>query len=319
MKKQELIQINSQILKLAMQQDDLNSVLGSMLSTAECLSNRYGIKKQDSYFEAYNLFGSGNRKNENDLKLQLKIQTKIFRNNYKYMLNEKGKYPFPKNFGEEKIKKIVQIWKQNSRPENLIYYDNIINVLDKNFSINYPGENRNTNGIEPNFILDVFPAIMNKVDQERDITRNNVIQTGVYDNNLILNGQNNMTYPEQNLPLKSKNDYQNLINDINNIFKLVECFLYSNTKNIRKPINLLYGNNEEYEKLLFMPNFCAFLNNKLNEFEIYYKECCQKNDLSDDPNISEYENTVLKWNSNYKGYFYINKLYTIIKIRHEGK
>lgn len=318
MTKQELIQINSQILKLAMQQDDLNSVLGSMLSTAECLSNRYGIKKQDSYFEAYNLFGSGNRKNENDLKLQLKIQTKVFRNNYKYMLNEKGKYPFPKNFGEEKIRKIVNIWKQNSKPQNLIYYDNIINVLDKNFSINYPGEKRNTNGIEPNFILDVFPAIMNKVDQERDITRNNVIQTGVYDNNLILNGQNNMTYPEQNLPLKSKKDYENFINYINYIFHLVECFLYSNTKNTSNPIKLKYGNTKDYEKLLYMPNFCAFLNNKLNEFDIYYKECCQKKDLSDDPIISEYEDTVLNWNSNFKGYFYINKLYTIIQIRHKG-
>ena len=44
MNKQTMLQINKQILQLAMQQDDLNAVLGNMLSTAECLANRFGNK-----------------------------------------------------------------------------------------------------------------------------------------------------------------------------------------------------------------------------------------------------------------------------------
>ena len=44
------IQINKQILLLALQQDDLNSVLGLMLSSAEYLSNRFGKKKKRIFF-----------------------------------------------------------------------------------------------------------------------------------------------------------------------------------------------------------------------------------------------------------------------------
>jgi hypothetical protein len=116
MTKQAIIQINKTILDLAMQQDDLNSVLGLMMSTAECLSNRFGKVKNKSFFAAYNLNNSGNIKNEENLRDQLKIQTKIFRNNYKNMLTQnKGKYPFPENLGEKEIRNIVNIWKSNGK------------------------------------------------------------------------------------------------------------------------------------------------------------------------------------------------------------
>ena len=318
MKKQQLMQINSQILQLAMQQDDLNSVLGSMLSTAECLSNRFGQKVQKSYFEAYNLFGSGNRKNEKDLKDQLKIQTKIFRNNYKYMLNEKGKYPFPKNFGEKEIKNIVNIWKSNSKPENVIYYDNIINILNKNLDIVYPGDNRHSNGLDPNFILDVFPNIINKVDQERDNVRNNVIKNGSYDNNLKLEGKSNMVYPNRNSPTKSENDFNNLINQFDNIFKYIECYLYLNTKKTKKPIKTLFGNIDEYEKMLLIPDFYKFINDKLIQFENIYKEFCEYYDLSNNKIINDYETIAYNWDLNFKGNYYLKKLFNIIQIRYKN-
>ena len=115
MNKQTMLQINKQILQLAMQQDDLNAVLGNMLSTAECLANRFGNKPQQSFFDAYNLFGSGNTKNEEALKTQLQIQTKVFRNNHNYMVNTEGEYPFPENLGKKEIETLLQMWKNNSR------------------------------------------------------------------------------------------------------------------------------------------------------------------------------------------------------------
>ena len=54
--------INKQILCLAQQQDDLNSVLGLMLSSAEYLFNRFGKEKKESFCTKYNLNNAGNKK-----------------------------------------------------------------------------------------------------------------------------------------------------------------------------------------------------------------------------------------------------------------
>ena len=150
MTEQSLLMINKQILKLALQQDDLNAVLGSMLSTAECLSNRFGIKPKESFFDSYNLYGSGNTKNEEDLKSQLEIQTKVFRNNHNYMLKKEGKYPYPDNLGKKKIENIIKYWKENSKPENKIYFDNIIKVLYSNYKLEYPEIYDNSGELNPN-------------------------------------------------------------------------------------------------------------------------------------------------------------------------
>jgi hypothetical protein len=52
-----------------------------MLSSAEYLFNRFGKEKKESFFAKYNLNNVDKTKNEKNLKDQLKIQTKIFRNN----------------------------------------------------------------------------------------------------------------------------------------------------------------------------------------------------------------------------------------------
>ena len=85
MTEQEMLQIHKQILQLAMQQDDLNTVLGNMLSTAECLANRFGTNPKQSYFENYNMYGSGNTKNEEDFDNIIKI----LNGNYNLIFPEK--------------------------------------------------------------------------------------------------------------------------------------------------------------------------------------------------------------------------------------
>ena len=54
---QALIQIHKQIVELAQEQDSCNAVLGMMLSTAECLSSRFGKVKNERLFNDYNVFG----------------------------------------------------------------------------------------------------------------------------------------------------------------------------------------------------------------------------------------------------------------------
>lgn len=60
-----------------------------MLSSGECLSSRFGIKKFDRLFDGYNYFESGYIKNEESLRLKLRIKIKLLRNNYFYMKDKK--------------------------------------------------------------------------------------------------------------------------------------------------------------------------------------------------------------------------------------
>lgn len=78
MTEQQLLQIHRQIAELIQRQDNYNSCLRLLLATAENFSNRFVKVKNKKFF--YNLFHSGDLKNENDLKSQLMIHIKIFRN-----------------------------------------------------------------------------------------------------------------------------------------------------------------------------------------------------------------------------------------------
>ena len=60
-------------------------------------------------FEAYNLFNSRDRKNEDGLKSQLTLHIKSFRNLVIHE-NQKGRqYTFPENLGPQEIKNLVII------------------------------------------------------------------------------------------------------------------------------------------------------------------------------------------------------------------
>lgn len=311
---QSLLVINKQILKLALQQDDLNVVLGNMLSTAECLANRFGINPKNSFFESYNLYGSGNTKNEEDLKSQLEIQTKVFRNNHHYMINKEGKYPYPENFGKTKIENIINFWKQNSKKENKIYFDNIIKVLNKNYKLVYPEQINNSGEIDPNIILEVVPKVMKDVNISRKKVKEEVCKSGVYYNNLKLEGKNEdgcsgSIYNTTNI---MENEKMIFIQQISKIFNKIECYIYFNyykQRQISLP-KFEYGNKEEYEKVLVENSsyLLANLNNDLNEFKKYYKEFCFINDISKDTEINKYKTCCKKWMNAFPKDCYINML-----------
>lgn len=314
MTEQGMLQINKQILQLAMQQDDLNTVLGNMLSTAECLANRFGINPKQSYFENYNMYGSGNTKNEEDLKFQLQIQTKVFRNNHNYMLNKEGKYPFPDNLGKKEIENLAKYWKNNAKPENKIYFDNIIKILNGNYNLIFPEKKYTSNGIDPNVTLELFPQVMKDVDKNRKKVKEEVSKSGSYNNNLKLDEKSPNTAP-RNFGSKKIDIFEeegmNFIQYLSDIFKNIELYLYhSYLKNKINP-NLIYGKKAEYEKI--NPNgISSYLKNELELLKQKYAEYCSYDDTSKMKEIKKYQKSCQKWMETYQNDFIINTLGDIL-------
>ena len=316
MNEQTLLLINKQILELALQQDDLNAVLGNMLSTSECLANRFGKSPKESFFESYNLYGSGNTKNEEDLKSQLEIQTKVFRNNHHYMFNKEGNYPFPENFGKKEIENIVNFWKKNAKQENKVYFENIIKVLNKNYNLTYPEETNISNGLEPRITLEIFPKVMKDVNVSRKKVKEEVSKKGVYNNNLELKGK----CPDKNTDSLFNNNLldekMNFIQYLSKIFSDFECyiyFMYYKQNSNLTPI-LKYGNKEAYDKVLDKNTSIVFaiLNEDLEKLKKEYIEYCSFNDVSKDKEIKKYKNSCKNWLNNYPNDYYIKKLGEIL-------
>lgn len=318
---QSLLMINKQILKLALQQDDLNAVLGSMLSTAECLSNRFGIKPKESFFDSYNLYGSGNTKSEEDLKSQLEIQTKVFRNNHNYMHKKEGKYPFPENLGKKKIENIIKYWKENSKPQNKIYFDNIIKVLNGDYKLEYPETYDNSGELNPKVALEVIPKVMKNVNISRKKVKEEVSKTGVYNNNLKLKGKSEYQNPAN--PAKTHNETSHMENEkmilIQNFFKIfkkIECYIYIIylRQNQKISPNFKFGYKEEYDKISDknISFIIANLSKDINELKNSYEEYCLYNGISKDNEIIEYKKCCNDWFKAFPNDYYIKMLNDIL-------
>ena len=312
---QSLLQIHKEILELAQEQESCNAVLGMMLSTAECFSSRFGKVKNERIFNDYNIFGSGDSKNEASLKAQLRIQTKLFRNNYYYMKNKDGKYTFPKNFDPNKIIQIVKIWKDNVSHDKKIYYDNIIAIIqDDKTNIKFPHIKMDTipnYGLDPNIMVDVFLPIMNHVDEHLQQVGEEANKKGIYDNNLKTNGKK---YDDKGLKKNIQNNLNKRGQKENNEQLLClgnylqNCFIYGELYYV------LLLNKTDY-KLKFYPNqsftikqedkykigeyFKTNLINLNNQFELI-KKC--KNINLDNINafISENGHYVCTWKTETK-------------------
>ena len=310
MNKQTMLQINKQILQLAMQQDDLNAVLGNMLSTAECLANRFGNKPQQSFFDAYNLFGSGNTKNEEALKTQLQIQTKVFRNNHNYMVNTEGKYPFPENLGKKEIETLLKMWKHNSKVENQFYFENIIKILNGDYELKFPQRKVKTNGINPQVALELFPLVMKDVDKTRKKVKKEVIEKGKYDNNLNLNQQRQDNIHPTIVPNEIdmyEQEKIELLQYLYKIFRNIELYIYHKyLKNNKAKSHLIYGNKELYKNYKPLEESQIYFQiESLKQKYVYY---CQYNDISKDKEINKYKDSCTKWKEDYKYDKVINKL-----------
>ena len=315
MNKQTMLQINKH-LQLSMQQDELNQVLGNMLSTAECLANRFGNKPQQSFFDAYNLFGSDIIKNEEALKTQLQIQTKVFRRYHNYMVNTKGEYPFPENLGKKEIETLLKMWKHNSKVENQFYFENIIKILNGDYELKFPQRKVKTNGINPQVALELFPLVMKDVDKTRKKVKEEVIEKGKYDNNLNLNQQRqdniHPTIVENEIDMYEQEKIE-LLQNLYKIFRNIELYIYHKyLKNNKAKSHLIYGNKELYKN--YKPLEESQINFEIESLKQKYVYYCQYNDISKDKEINQYKDSCIKWMKDYKYDKVINKLNEIFSI-----
>lgn len=317
MSQQKMLQIHKQIAELAQKQDNCNSCLGLMLSSAESFSNRFGTNKNQKMFEAYNLFNSGDLKNENDLKSQLTLHIKIFRNLVIHEKQKGRKYTFPENLGPQEINNLVLKWRNNVKKEDQIYYDNILKILEENFNINFPNfskksyENKSHQGIDPKHIVNIVPNVMGCIDHRANQIGLEAINTGVIKNQIMIGSTgsfnkqlNELKFSDINKGLNQEElEKKNLMDALNITFTYAECYYYLYCKKIKKNPNFhpRYGDINEYlnckfediEKKVFDD-----LNNLKKIFSNYFG--------IDNSNLNEYFNSVSQWYSDTKANYFSN-------------
>jgi hypothetical protein len=323
---QKLIQIHNEIMELAQDQESCNSVLGMMLSSAECLSSRFGKNKFERLFNGYNVFESGDSKDEESLKTQLRIQTKLFRNNFYYMKQKRGEYSFPNNFTRDKIIEIINIWKKNVNDDKKIFYNNIIDIItDKTIQVKYPSQKIDyftNNGISQNVILNVMAPIMSHVDQGLEKAKKEAELKGTINNVLDINKKN---YDSKSLEIQIKNfndkelkhndkrsELRNMI--ISTMLKSLnfgECFyiLNSNDNSYRAKYNKKedYINQDYFKIQNIFRNHLNDLEKMMNEFKATYGDSDSISNI-----INENYHIVALWQNKSKDSLF-DKFYQLMK------
>ena len=173
-------------------------VMGNLFSALEWYAYRISgetIKPKDLRFNHYNNFNSGNKKGLDQLKNQIITQIEIFKFSYLIYKKDHQKYNFPENLSEKDIVKEIEKWKnliKNKSPDNLKYYDAILNIIQGN-DVSFVDEikkeviekGEDPNKIDPKFITGPAAAILSHTDSLAN------------DKNFIENG-NKMDLDEEN-------------------------------------------------------------------------------------------------------------------------
>ena len=152
-------------------------VMGNLFSALEWYAYRISgekIKPNDLRFNHYNNFNSGNKKELDQLKNQIITQIEIFKFSYLIYKKDHKKYNFPENLSEKDIIKEIEKWKnliKNKSPDNLKYYDAILNIIQGN-DISFVDEikkeviekGEDPNKIDPKFIMGPAAAILSHTE-----------------------------------------------------------------------------------------------------------------------------------------------------------
>lgn len=316
MSQQQMLQIHRQIAELAQKQDNCNSCLGLMLSSAESFSNRFGVNRNKKMFEAYNLFNSGDLKNENDLRSQLTLHIKIFRNLVIHEKQKGRKYIFPENLGPQEIKNLVLMWRSNVKKEDQIFYDNILKILEENFNINFPSYPKNSYdkksqpGIDPNHIVNIVPNVMGCIDHRSNQIGLEAEKTGVIKNQIMMGSTgsfnpqlNELKFSDINKGLNQNEiEKKKLMDALNITFTYAECYYYLYCKKFNKNPNLRprYGDMKDYLSFKFED-----IEKKVSDDFISFKKLFSNYYSFDNSFFNEYYNSVSQWYSDTKADYFL--------------
>lgn len=187
-------QINLQELTLLQDQDNRNFTLGGLLSCLETIAFKESnspnnfIKKYDGY----NPKSVQDKKELEQLIIQLRIQSKAFHNMYQEFTNDGQDYWFPDNLSREEIINDIGKWRVKVRADFRQYYDNIIYLLKgEEERIKYPKLKFNKKDGEkascsPRKQLKIIPPNISYINLRRKIVKINYLRDKPFDNTLRL-------------------------------------------------------------------------------------------------------------------------------------
>lgn len=181
-------QIDIQELVKLQDQDNRNFTLGGILSCLETIASKYDtniIKK----YNAYNPTSVQDKKNIEQLIVQIRLQTKAFQNLYGECVDKYNYYWFPDNLNKDSIIKDVDRWKKKVEPQYKIYFDNIIYLFEGNDEkiffpkIKNKGEKASC---DPKKQLELIPPNVSYINLRRKRVKKDFIEGKTFNNKLEL-------------------------------------------------------------------------------------------------------------------------------------
>ena len=206
-------------------------VMGNLFSSLECYAHRSnGNCQMPYYFEFYNNFNSGKLKDKEQLLDQIITQIEIFKFSYLIFIQSHGEYFFPKSFSQEQIIKYLNEWKKYVAPNDVKYYDAVIDIIDtKNEEISFVDELNqkviNNGGkpgtINPQFLANEGTRIIEYSNQVGAKAIHNLKDNPDYQPDIILGAQkeNNPYLDETQKRMQKRNKLQN---ELDNLFLYIK-------------------------------------------------------------------------------------------------
>jgi hypothetical protein len=285
-------------------------VMGNVFSALEWYAYRLSgetIKPKNLRFNNYNNFNSGNKKDLTQLKNQIITQIEIFKFSYLIYKKEHKKYEFPQNLTENDIIKEIEKWKnliKNKSPENLKYYDSILNIIQGKSDISFVEEIKkeviekggDPNTINPKIIMNEGAAILSHTQSLAN--NKNFIENS---NKMVLDVENSgnekLNKIGEDLNEKNKKEkeleeiFEKIANDLERVYVL-------NKKNLNNKIKLKFYKKEKStsklkEVIKSVEDDLKNFQGKKKEYEKNNSKYYYKNNLKEIKNLESHLDKLL--------------------------
>lgn len=166
----------------------LNDNQGRALSALENYSNRF-TDEPTNYFDFYNLNNLASTKTNSQLRGQCIVQTQLFRMSFQDYTKKYGSYKID-NLDNEKLKNIINDWKQKVNKEDKMLYDEILEIIaskdtssQSNTFNSYSKKCQNAK-MDPKKIASMAPGVYNYNHQRTNQAKKKFLDTGKMESKL---------------------------------------------------------------------------------------------------------------------------------------
>lgn len=177
-------------------QDCRNFTLGGLLSCLETIAFRESQNFKKKY-DGYNPKSIQEKKNTDQLIIQLRIQSKAFQNMYGECLDmNNDEYWFPSNLTKIDIINDIKFWKKKVPAKYRKYYDNIIYLFEgEDEKIDFPKLRINKEKkafCDPHLQIKLIPPNVSYINLRRKMVKKNYLEGKPFDNELKLYQKNHI-------------------------------------------------------------------------------------------------------------------------------